>query len=326
MAKKTLKILIFSFFSLLAIICVNFFLPRLMPGDPVLMLTGLDEDAALTAEKYAEYYTALGLDKPLSAQFASYIKSIFNLKLGYSYHYGKDVAAVIWEKVPNTLQITLPALIISSLIALALGSYAGYNRDTHIDRVLNGTSIVVNAMPTFLIGMLMVILFAYEWRLLPYGNLQSTIPPETSFGLFLDRLKHLILPVSTLVIASSPSKYLMVRNTTASAMDDKYVLYLKARGIKDGRIRLRHVFRNVCQPFITMVGLGFGKMLSGSIVIEMIFSIDGMGKLVSGAIITRDFPLLQGSFFIIALMVIAANLITDVVLLAASPRVRCGEV
>lgn len=321
MIKNILRRVIFSLISLAMIVVVNFFLPRLMPGDPVYSLIGADEEY-ITQEQYDFYYHKLGLDKPLTEQFGEYLKTLFSGSFGYTYHYQKEVSEVIREKIPATMQLALPSIVISALLALLLGLKAGYKKNKLFDNVVTTGAVAVNAVPTFLMAMLLLVLCAYKWRILPYGGLNSIVTPADPFLAFLDRIKHLILPVTTLVLVSTPSKYLMMRNTTIS--DEKYVLYAKARGVSDFSVKLKHIFRNICQPFIVLVGMSFGKMLSGSIVVEIIFSIDGMGMLINQAIINRDFAILQGCLFLIAIMVIFANLVTDFVCVLADPRLRYG--
>lgn len=316
--KKLTRSIAFSIVALTLILLVNFFLPRLMPGDPLAFLIGSDE--GISEEEYNEYYHAMGLDKPIGEQFADYLDNLFHGRLGYSYHHGRDVGEVLKEKLPRTLLIAFPAWIISALIALLLGIYAGYRRRGLFDRLTSGAMVVADTAPTFLMAMLLLIVFAYELNWLPFGALNSAIAPEGALSAFADRLRHLVLPVLTIVLASTPKKYLLMRSAAAKAADEKYIVYARARGLSTPAVLFRHVFPNVGQPFIAMLGTGFGKILSGSIVVEMIFSIDGMGMLVSRAITDMDYPVLQAAFMIIALSVIASNLIADLICLLIGPR------
>lgn len=324
MRKKILGSLIFSVIALAAVVVVNFFLPRIMPGDPVYTLIG-GEDDYVTQEEYDYYYQLLGLNKPVSEQFGDYLRGLFTGDLGYSYHQGGDVADVIAEKIPVTLQVALPAMIISALVAMLWGLRAGSSKSRMLDRFSTGFNIALNSVPTFFMAMLAVIIFAYELQWLPYGGLNSVIPPDDPFLYFLDRLTHLVLPVGTLVAVSTPAKYVLVRNMAAKEQEAKYAVFAQAKGLSGARVRIVHVFSNICQPFIALVGTGFGKMLSGSLVVEMIFSLDGMGTLVGNAVTVRDYPTLQGCLFVIAVMVIVANFATDVLCALSDPRQRLGE-
>ncbi len=322
--KDYAKKIIFSFVCLIVVVVLNFFLPRLMPGDPVLMLVGGDEDL-FTKELYDFYFHKLGLDLPLGQQFLMYLKDLFSGNLGYSYQYGDSVAKLIAERIPTTLQIALPSIFISSFLALWLGMNAGYKKNSFLDKTLTTTSIILNSVPTFFMALILMIVFSFKFRIFPFGGLNSIIIPESPIKAFGDRLLHLFLPILTLVIVSTPSKFLMMKNTTAIAMDEKYVLYAKSRGISNSKIKIKYIFRNICQPFITMVGMGFGRLFSGSLVIEMVFSIPGMGMLMSSSISKRDYAVLQGCLFLMAIMVIFANLITDIICILSDPKSLHGE-
>ncbi len=319
--KKLLTSLIFSIVCLMAIFVVNFFLPRLMPGDPLAFLMGA-EDSEFTQEDYDYYYHEMGLDKPLSQQFGDYINNLFHGNLGYSYHYGKDVADVIGEKLPRTLQVVLPAWIISALIAYFLGTFAGYKKGTLIDGTVTGGMVVLDTMPSFLVGILLLIIFAYQLKVLPFGNLSSTIPPESVGLKIADRIEHLILPVLSIVLISTPGKYMLMRNTSAKAMNENYIIYAQSRGLSGANIRIKHIFCNIGQPFISMLGTSFGHILSGSIVIERIFSIDGMGMLTNTAIMEMDYPMLQATLLIIAVCVIVSHFVTDIICALITPRAK----
>lgn len=314
---------IFSIVCLAAIFVVNFFLPRLMPGDPLTFLMGADE-SEFTQEDYDYYYHEMGLDKPLSEQFADYVKGLFKGKLGYSYHYGKDVGEVISQKIPRTLQIAFPAWIISVAIAYLLGTHAGYKRRGLADGIVTGGMVLIDTAPTFLVAILLLIVFAFEFKVLPLGSLNSVIVPSEPLHAFADRLKHLVLPVLTMVLVSTPKKYLLVRNAASQAMDEKYIVYARAKGVKPISIKTRHMFCNIGQPFISMAGTSFGQILAGSVVVEMIFSIDGMGMLTNRAITEMDYPMLQATLLIVASSVIVAHLITDMICIAITPRAK-GE-
>ncbi len=312
-----------SILCLVVVIILNFLLPRLMPGDPVLMLTGIDEQAISQAQ-YDSYKEKLGLDRPLIEQFGRYIADLFSGDMGYSYHYNDTVANIMAQRVPATLQIAIPTIILSSLLALFLGYITGYRRNSKLDTFVTSSSIVVHAIPSFLLAMIMVTVFAYQLGWFPLGGLSSIKVPDSAFLAFLDRLKHLVLPVITLTIVSVPAKYLLLRNITAAARDDKYVIYARARGLSEKRIVFVHILRNTVQPFITMVGLNVGFIIAGSMIIETIFSINGMGTLIYQATSSRDFPTLQGCLFITALAVVIANIITDIICVAIDPKVRYG--
>lgn len=317
MAKKIGKSLIFSIIALVAIFVVNFFLPRLMPGDPLANLVGADEKA-ITQQEYDALYHEMGLDLPLGKQFANYVSDLFKGEWGYSYHQGKDVGGVIFEKIPRTLQITLPAWILSAVLACWLGLVAGNAKSRVKDIGITGGMMLADAIPTFLLAILFLILFAFEWQVLPSGGLNSPFAKNT----FADRLLHLVLPVATLTIVSTPKKYLLVRNQSANIQDEPYMTYARAKGLNNARLEIVHAFPNISSAFISMLGTSFGHMIAGSIIIEKVFSIDGVGMLVNRAISDKDFPMLQGALLVIALSVIVSNFIADAIAVLSDPRQR----
>lgn len=317
-----IKKLLTSLVCLLVIIVFNFMLPRLMPGDTVLMLVGMDEDA-VTENEYEYYLDKTGADKPQWEQFKDYIVGIFSGDLGYSYHHNAEISQLIKSRLPATLMIAIPSVLISASIALILGCLMGMKKGSPIENTVTGLQIIIDAIPSFLLGLLLLVLFSFKLGWLPMGALNSIRVPEAGFAAFWDRVKHLILPVMTIVLGSVPPKYMMMCNTVARQKNEKYVLYARSRGLSDNRIAFCHILPNICQPFISMVGMNIGFIVSGSLVIETIFSIKGMGSLISQAITSRDYPVLQGCLFVSALVIVIANLATDLLCVALDPKVRC---
>ncbi len=303
------------------VLVLNFLLPRLLPGNPVAYLTGVDEEN-LTSVQYEYYEEKLHLNEPLYVQFAYYIQSILNGTLGYSYKKEAVVSQLISERLGNTLQITLPAVILSTLAGLLLGLHNGYRRGSVSDRVVTTMLLVLNAVPAFLLALVLIIFCCFQNRWFPYSGLNSPFIARGGIAYFADRVYHLILPVLTLTLAAAPSRYLLMRNTAAAASQEKYILYAKARGLPDWKIQTGYVLKNIAQPFITLVGMSVSTCVGGSLVIENIFSINGMGTLLTDAVYTLDYPLLQGILFVITLIMVISILVSDVVCILIDPRVR----
>ena len=314
------KKIVTSVICLAVILVFNFALPRLMPGDTVLMLVGMDE-GVVSADEYAFYAEKTGANKPLLQQFGEYLLGVFRGDLGYSYHHKAEVSQLILRRLPATLQLALPAVILSSLIALALGCLMGMKKGRPEENAVTGMQIALDAVPSFLLALLLLALFAFRLGWLPMGALNSLRVPEG--GALRDRIWHLILPVGTLVLGSVPPKYLMLCSTVARQREEKYVLYARSRGMREAKIAFTQILPNICQPFLTMVGMNMGFLLSGSLVIENIFSIKGMGSLMMQAVTARDYPVLQGCLFVSALMVVLFHLLTDLLCLLLDPKARC---
>lgn len=305
---------------LLLILLVNFFLPRMMPGDPVLMLTAMDEDA-MSQEQYDAYKLALGLDKPISEQLRDYLCNMLNGNLGYSYHYNEPVTALLLRRISATLQLAVPAILFSSALAVWLGCAMGYRQGSMVERVTSSVMIFLDAVPGFLLAMGAVYVFSFLVEIFPLGGLSSIVPLYGTAAI-ADRLWHLALPVTVLTLGSLPSKYMLMRNATIAEADSRYLLYAKARGLSSARIKYVHIFKRICPPFIAMLGVNIGLILAGSMISETIFSINGMGELFYSAVSARDFPVMQGCLFVTAVTVIAATMAADLAILLIDPKVR----
>lgn len=307
----------------LAVVVLNFILPRLLPGDPIAYLTGFAEED-MTPAQYETYRAALHLDESTGMQFLYYLRSLLDGTLGYSFKKDAVVSSLIWERLGYTLQITLPAVALSTLAGLAWGLRCGYRSGGPVDMASTVALIVLNAVPTFLIGLLLMIFFCFQHRWFPYTGLSS---PETTAGSawLADRLHHLVLPVLTLTLASLPSRYLLMRNTAKKIAEEKYVLYARQRGLPDRTIRFRCLLKNIAPQFVTMTGMSVGSCIGGSLVVENLFSIKGMGKLLTEAVNTLDYPLMQGILFVTALIMALSIVVTDVICVLIDPKVRWGE-
>ena len=314
---KHVKNILIALACFLVVVLLNFLLPRMLPGDPVAYLSGFAEED-MTPAKYEYYRQALHLDEGLLAQFSHYIKSLADGTLGYSFKKEAVVSSLIKSRIGVTLQIALPAVVLSSGLGLVLGLYFGMKKDSAKDKAASVTAIVINAMPSFLIALGLLAVLSFGLGLFPGMTAGSR-------GFLADRIHHLFLPVLTLLIATLPSRYLMVRNNAARQAGEKYVLYARQRGLSERRIRWCYVLRNISQPFITMTGMSVSLCVGGSLIVENIFSVSGMGKLLTDAVYTLDYPLMQGVLFVSTAIMVAAVIITDVLCIIADPRQRAGE-
>jgi len=322
--KKYTRSILAALVCFLIVIVLNFLLPRLLPGDPVAYLTGYSEEE-MTPEKVQFYENALHLNEPVPKQFLFYLKSLTDGTLGYSYKKEAAVGQLIAGKLGCTLQITLPALLLSTLIGLVWGLHCGYKKGRAVDRGSTSALMVLNAVPTFVLGLGLMLLYCFRNRWLPYTGLNSPEAVRGTAGYVLDRVIHLILPVVTLTLATLPSRYLLMRNTAAAAAEEKYVLYARQRGLSDRRIKYRYILPNIAQPFITMVGLSVSLCVGGSLVIENIFSIGGMGGLLQEAVYTLDYPLMQGILFVTTAIMAVSIVLTDAVCILIEPKLRLGD-
>lgn len=315
------KNLIVALVCFLIVLVLNFFLPRLLPGNPIAYLTGFSEED-MTPAQVSFYRQALHLDKPGFVQFGYYLRSILDGSLGYSYKKESAVSTLILQRLGYTLQITLPAVLLSTTIGLLWGMHSGYQKGSMFDKLSTVFQIVVNTMPTFLVALIFMILFCFRQRWFPYAGLNSANTAPGTGAYWMDRIHHLFLPVLTLTVASAPSRYLLMRNTVSQVTEEKYVLYARERGLSDRKIQYGYIFKNIAQPFITMVGMSVSTCIGGSLVIENIFSIGGMGSLLSEAVYSLDYPLMQGILFVTTAIMTVSIVITDLICIWIDPKVR----
>lgn len=318
---KYVKQIATAFLCFLFVVALNFFLPRLLPGDPVAYLTGFDE-SEISKAQYDYYYNALHLGDGTAKQFGYYLKSLFDGSLGYSYKHEATVASLIGERLSASLQITLPAVLISLLLGLVRGLNCAYKKGGLSDKISSVALIVLNAVPSFAIALILIITLCFQGRLFPYMGLSSPDVTKGGIEFFADRIYHLILPILTVVLSSLPSRFMLVRNTAAKFADDKSVLYAKERGLSDRKIKYGYVFRNTAQSYIAAAGIGVGSCIGGAVVVENVFSVNGVGSLLTSAVYTLDYPLMQGVLFITVSAIVACVIFSDFICILIDPRSR----
>lgn len=322
--KKYGRHLLVPLVCFLIVIVLNFALPRLLPGNPVAYLTGMAEED-MTATQIEYYENALHLKDSLPVQFGYYLISLLDGSLGYSFKKQAVVSQLIMDRLGYTLQITLPSVVISTVIGLFWGLHAGYHKNSRRDQISTSGLIVLNTVPTFLVGLVLVIVCCFQHKWFPYIGINSRGVQPGTVAYVLDRMHHLFLPILTLTVTTVPSRYLLMRNTARKIVDEKYILYARARGLSERKIILSYMLKNIAQPFITMVGMSVSLCVGGSLVIENIFSINGMGKLLTEAVYSLDYPLMQGILFVTTGIMVISIVITDLINLIIDPKIRLGE-
>lgn len=299
--------------SFILIIVINFTLPRLMPGDPVKNLIG--EDVYVSEKVLEELRAELGLDKPLYEQFASFLSDLMHLDLGYSYHLHAPVAEILLDRLGWTLLFVGVSVVIGALLGSLLGAFAGWKPERRTSRITGLAFVVFSCTPPYFLALLSLYLFSFKLGLFPSKGFYDS--PEIR-----SVLHHLFLPISVMSVFSASRNFLVMRGSIIQEKEQLYALYARAKGLKDTGILFRHVIKNASLPVITLLALDFGFLFSGALFIEIIFSLNGMGTLIYGAIMGKDYPLLQGAFLIIALTTLLANMLADLLYALIDPRVR----
>jgi ABC-type dipeptide/oligopeptide/nickel transport system permease component len=289
---------------LLGVATLVFALIHLVPGDPAQAMLG---DGA-SHEDVLRLQHTLGLDRPLLTQYRSFLVGIAHGDLGTSFRYNTPVTAQIREKFPNTAALALAAMLVAVVIAIPLGIVAAVYRGTLIDHAAMTLALLGICMPNFWLGPLLAILFAVRLGWLPVSGIGG--------------LSHLVLPAITLGAALAAILARMTRASVLEELRELYVLAARARGLSGTRAVVRHAFRNSLIPIVTIIGLQFGAVLTGTIITESIFAWPGIGRLLIQAINFRDYPLVQGCILFISVTYVAMNLLTDLTYGFLDPRIR----
>lgn len=310
--------------TFMVIVTLNFLLPRMMPGDPFLHLSaeGGEEIVAFTAEQrryFLEYY---GLDRPLSEQYVRYLTGLVSGDLGLSYYFRDQVSSIIFRRLPWTLFIVVSATFLSLILGVLLGSFSAWHRESWKDKILYLGMIIFSEIPAFLLGIVLLILFAAGMGLFPLSGAMTHFANYSGWDKVKDVLYHAALPVITLSLARVGGIYLLVRNTFITVLGKDYIRTARAKGLSEGRIRYYHALKNALLPLITRVTLQLGAMVGGAVLVENVFAYPGLGQLMRQAVNVRDYPLLQGIFLVLAVAVLGANLLADLLYRVLDPRTR----
>ncbi|ODT79002.1 MAG: peptide ABC transporter permease [Pelagibacterium sp. SCN 64-44] len=306
---------------------------RLLPGDPILMMSG---ERALTAEQHAELARKLGFDQPLFMQYLNYLTGVLQGDFGTSISTKEPVLTIFFRLFPATLELAVCALAIAVLLGVPFGIVAAVKKGSFWDQSIMGTALVGYSMPIFWWGLLLIVVFSGMLGWTPVSGRLSAIyyfPQVTGFmvidaalsgqeGALASALSHLILP--SLVLGTIPLAVIarQTRSAMLEVLGEDYVRTARAKGLGSVRVIAVHALRNALIPVITTVGLQLGVLLGGAILTETIFSWPGIGKWLVDSVSRRDYPVIQGALLIISMLVMAVNLVVDLLYRLANPRLR----
>ena len=293
---------------------VVFGLVHLTPGDPAAVILG----ERATAEDIARLRTQLGLNDPLPVQFVRWFSNVLRLDFGESIFLGEPVTQALLNRVQPTVLLTLYALSFQILIGVPAGVLAAVRYNSPLDRVLTVVAISGSAIPTFFLGILLILIFAVRLRWLPSGGyVPFAEDPAAHF-------KGMLLPAFALGFSAAGLLARMVRSSMLDVLREDYVRTAFAKGLPEQLVIVRHALRNALIPALTVIGISIGALLGGAVVTETVFTIPGMGRLVVQSIARRDYPVIQGAIIAIAMTYVLVNLIVDVLYVYIDPRVRLG--
>jgi peptide/nickel transport system permease protein len=313
-----------SVLVLWVIVTVLFLLFRLAPGNPMTAYI----DTTFTGEQQTALLTRFGLDRPLHEQYVIYLANLLRGDLGDSFHRGGSVLEQIGEVLPNTLILTITALLLAYLYGVLGGIFMAARRGKGVEKVGIFFTLMTRAAPEFWVGMLLLTIFAFRLRALPSSG---TAPAGTIFDTEIEKLlspvfwRHMILPTLTLALYLHGLPLLLMRSNMLEVMDQDFITMGRLAGYSERRLMIRHAARNALLPVLTAFTLGIGYSIAGNVLIENVFAWPGIGRMLVRAVSTSDYPLAQGAFFMIAAITVLLNFLADVLYGLLDPRVGASD-
>lgn len=292
-------------------------------GDPVNNMVGQDA----TREQRLEIRNQLGLDDPVMVQYGRFISNVLQGDFGISYRIKRPVLELILEKLPATLELVFVSAVIATAVGITLGIYTGINRNSWLSRVVMSTSLIGVSLPTFIIGISLIYVFAVHLRILPSSGRSGTVELgfwKTSF-LTVDGWRSIILPAITLSLFQLTMILRLVRAEMLEVMRTDYIKFARARGLLDRSIHYTHALRNTLVPVVTIIGLNIGGLVAYSVITETVFQWPGTGLMFIQAVDFVDVPIMSAYMLFVALLFVVINLIVDLLYFAIDPRIRLGE-
>lgn len=312
MGKIILKRLLQTIPTLLVVVTITFCLTRMLPGDPAVAILGIEADAKDVEALRAK----MNLDKSIPEQYTLYIKGLIHGDFGYSYSYREDVLPLIISRIPNTLLLTLVALIFAFIIGTAAGIIAAIRQNTVFDYIFMVLALVGVSMPIFWMALMLVLQFSVKMNLLPVMGMG-----DISKGIG-DVISHMILPGFCLATIPMATFARTTRSSMIDIMNSDYIRCLRARGIKRMKVILVHGLKNALPPLVTVLGLQIAGTFTGAIITEGIFSWPGMGTMINTGINNRDYALIQGTVLFSAIMFVFCNMLVDIAYAVLNPKVK----
>jgi peptide/nickel transport system permease protein len=302
------------------VLTLMFFLLRLAPGDPARLLVG----PAATEEQVEAQRHALGLDRPLPAQYASWLGRFVQGDWGTSIATGRPVARTLAEALPATVRLVGISLLLSYLLGIVVGVVQA-TAGGRLDTTLSVLTVTLFALPGYWLALMLVMLFTYQMRLLPaFGAAGFDSDFLTGSGRVADRLRHLALPLATLTLIGIGGTARYVRGARLDVAGSPFVAIARAKGLSPTRVAVRHVLRNALIPVVTLLGLSLPALFSGAVFIEAIFAWPGVGRVLVEGVVARDYPVVMAATAVSAALVVAGNLLAEILVSWVDPRVRSG--
>ena len=278
----------------------------------------------MSADAVARLKAVYGLDKPLALQYADWIANMAQLNFGISFVSGQDVTSEIMKRLPITLGINIVSMVLVFVLSIWLGIKAAMRFEQKTDHAIRQVALVSFAMPSFYLALLMILLFSVELNLFPITGLHSIGGPEERWAYYLDTAWHLCLPVFVMVFLALGSMTVYVRSLTLEILKSDYYFFARSRNLPEKTLLRRYILPNLMPPVITLLGLSLPGLIGGSVILEQIFGIEGMGQLFYLSALSRDYPVIMGILMITAFLTLLGNMAADLVLLKLNPYAKRG--
>lgn len=302
---------------------LNFFLPRTMPGDPFVHLSGdAGEEIAVFSEEQRRYYIEYyGLDQPIGRQYVNYLCGLMVGRLGNSLYYNEPVSRIVFERLPWTLFLVISAVVLSTMAGVVLGCLSAWFQGRFVDISLYFGLILISEIPAFLLGLILLFVFAAWLNIFPLSGAVTHYADFSGWwGKGMDIFYHAALPILALTIVRMSGMYLLTRSSMIHVIAREYIRTATAKGLSRSRVLFRHGLRNALPPIVTRVFLSLGSLVGSAILVENVFSYPGLGRLMQEAVMLHDYPLIQGVFLLVTGCVLTANFIADCLYVKLDPR------
>jgi ABC-type dipeptide/oligopeptide/nickel transport system permease component len=299
--------LVFSVFILWGAVTVVFVVLRLIPSDPARLILGSDA----TEQEVAALQATMGLDQPLIVQYGIYLVDVLHLDFGESYRMQRSAIGLVLERLPATAELAVAALVLSVIVGMSLGILAALRVNKLSDRIVSVVSLLAQSMPSFWVGIVLILIFARALRILPSAGNATPL--------------HLILPAITLALPFLAILTRLTRSGLLEVMNEGYIQTARSKGLPERTVVFPHAIRNALIPIVTVVGLQFGVLLGGTVIVETVFAWPGIGRLLIDSINQRDYNVVQAAVVMIALFFVLVNLVVDLLYGYLDPRVRLAK-
>lgn len=320
--RYVLKRLVQAIPIILAIVVLNFFLLQLAEGDAVDVLAG--EAGSATPEYMAELRVKFGLDQPLIVQLGVYLKNVISLDLGYSFRHDMPVSQLVLDRFIPTLLLMTSTIMLAVGFGIVLGLVAASGLNTWRDTVISIFALITYATPLFWVGLMLIVVFSLKLGWFPTSGMENFAMFYEGWDRVVDIAHHLVLPTITLSLFYLALYTRLMRASMLEQAGQDYVTTARAKGLTERRIVFVHVLRNAILPVVTMAGVQVGALIGGSVIVESVFAWPGLGMLAFEALFARDLNLLLGIFLLSAVLVVAINLIVDIIYSTLDPRIEMG--